>query len=430
MNMMTWSLRFLLIAAAAMIPFMAACQATSDAGVHTRAPRAKAMARPNARSVPAHVQTAEYLWSKTEITTDPQIYAPYLTWAYPTYSRFGAVRSAGIKTVLYVNPLMPHTHTDYDYIRLSRDYPQAQARDCQGNPVSAYQGTGLLLDVRNAQARAAVNAVVGDYVTRVTRDGESPGAISAVFVDNANSFYGVSPMPCGFNQAAWTAAMDAALSEIRYPVIVNSLSVHPNQVPAKIAGVRGRSVTGAMYEECFNDRQWIAEEKAQIETVAELRRLHKPPGAGFWCYLNGTTADAAAAVPQRLFAYASFLLTYDPAYSVFQESFSTPSTFKVMPETQFVPLAPVVAPASVEQLQSSGGAYVREYRYCYYRGAPVGACEIAVNPGGGSVPVPNAGSYRHSMVIAGEGVLDGGSVRFDGGVPSQLDAQSAAILVR
>lgn len=413
-----------------MIPFMAACQAKSDPAAHTRAPRAKAMARPAARSVPAHVQTAEYLWSKVEITTDPRTYAPYLTWAYPTYSRFAEVRSAGIKTVLYINPLMPHTHSDYDYIRLSRDYPQAQARDCQGNPVTAYQGTGLLLDVRSAQARAAVDSVVGDYVARVTRDGEAPSAISAVFVDNANSFYGVSPMPCGFNQAAWTSAMDVALAGIRYPVIVNSLSVHPNQVPAKIAGVRGRSVTGAMYEACFNDRQWIAEEKAQIETVAELRRLHKPAGAGFWCYLNGTSADAASAIPLRMYAYASFLLTYDPAYSVFQESFATPSTFKVMPETQFVPLGPVVAPQSIDQLQTSGGAYAREYRYCYYRGSFAGACEIAVNPGGGSVPVPNAGSYKRSMIISGEGVLDGGSVTFSAGVPSQLGAQSAAILLR
>lgn len=430
MDMMTWSLRFLLIAAAAMTAFMAACQAKSDPGPHARAPRAQAIARPAARSVPTHVQTAEYLWSKIETSTDPRTYAPYLSWAYPLYAQYAAVRAAGIKTVLYINPLMPHTHSDFDYIRLSRDYPQAQARDCQGTPVTAYGGTGFLLDVRSAQARALVDAVVGDYVGRVTRDGAPPSAISAVFVDNANSFYGVSPMPCNFNQAAWTAAMDDALSDIPYPVIVNSLSVHPNAVPAKVAGVRGKSVVGAMYEACFNDRQWIAEETAQIDTVAELRRLHKPAGPGFWCYLNGTTADAASVLPLRMYAYASFLLTYDPAYSVFQESFSTPSTFKVMPETQLVPLAPLLAPRSIDELQTAGGGYAREYRYCYYRGAFVGACEIAVNPGSGSVPVPNAAAYRHSAAITGAGVLDGGSVNFNDAVPTQLGAQSAAILVR
>lgn len=428
---MTWSLRILLIAAAAMIPFMAACQAKSDAGMHTRAPRAKAMARPSERSVPAHVQTAEYLWSKTEITADPQAYAPYLTWAYPTYSRFGAVRSAGIKTVLYINPLMPHTHSDYEYRSLSADFAGSQARDCNGQPVTAYSGTGLLLDVRSPQARSAVDAAMRHYADRISQDnGGRSDVISLVFVDNANSFYGVSPMPCGFDQTGWTIAMDRALAGIRYPVVVNSLSVRPAQVAAKIAGVRGASVTGAMYEACFNDRQWIAEEKAQIETVAELRRLHKPAGAGFWCYLNGTAADAASALPQRMFAYASFLLTYDPDYSVFQESFTTPSTFKVMPETQFVPLGPLNAPADVDQLLAPGGAYVRQYRYCYYRSAFVGACEVVVNSGGNNVPVPNAGAYTRSMALSGEGVLDGGTVSFGTGVPTQLGPQSAAILLQ
>jgi hypothetical protein len=185
-----------------------------------------------------------------------------------------------------------------------------------------------------------------------------------------------------------------------------------------------------MFEECFNSPLWTAEEQSQIQTLALLKRLHKPPGPGWWCYLNNTRALGADSIPKRLFGYASFLLTYDPKYSLFQESFTTqPSTFKVFPETGFVPLGPAVTPNDIRQLQTGSGAYVQMYRWCYMRGRLIGACEIAVNPGDGTVSVPNPEHFAHSMTLSGGGVLDGGSVAFNGPAVSSLDPQSAAILV-
>jgi hypothetical protein len=221
--------------------------------------------------------------------------------------------------------------------------------------------------------------------------------------------------------------MDAAVSAAGQPVIVNSLSTSLANVQTYANYVNGTNVIGGEWEECFMNNTWAGEEQSQIDVIANLKRAGKAPGAGFWCYLDNTNADGATAIPQRLFSYASFLLTYDPNYSVFQESFTTPSTFQVFPETGFVPLQPASAPSSYTSLQIAGGAYVQTYGACYYRGAALGPCEVAVNPGSSTVPLPN--SYTHSMVISGDGVLDGGSVTFTGAPVTQLAPKSGAILV-
>jgi hypothetical protein len=190
------------------------------------------------------------------------------------------------------------------------------------------------------------------------------------------------------------------------------------------------NIIGGAFEQCFNDGMWTAEEDSQLETVALLKTEGKAPGPGWWCYLDNTSADGATVLPARLFAYASFLLTYDPNYSLFQESYTTsPSTFQVFPETGFVPLNPASVPGAVSALQSAGGAYVQSYSACYYRGSLVGNCEIVVNPTSSSVSVPNPHSLAHSMVLSGGGVLDGGSASFGGTAPTTLAPQTAAILV-
>jgi hypothetical protein len=386
--------------------------------------------------VPAHVQTAVYLWTPQQENADPATFTPYVTWAYPLFRLFGATQRAGMKTVLYVNPLMPIPGNPYEYPSIQTTRSDLQAKDCSGDPTRTYAGKGFLLDVTRPQAAEFVEETVEGYIGRVAEYVHGGGRIPVdlIFVDNANSFYGVGPMPCGFNQDAWTKGMETALGGTSYPVVVNTLGVNLSQVPKKVQAVRGRNIVGAMYEHCFVDRQWLPEETAQIDTVRLLHQLHKAPGPGFWCYVNGgssTGLTASDATAQRLFQYASFLLTYDPAYSVYQTAYkSPPSTFSVMPETQLVPMDPQIAVQDIESLHTASGAYVQQYQYCYYQRKPIGSCEIVVNPQGGVTGVPNLGGYRHSVVLTGNGVLDGGRVGFDGPLPTNLPPQSAAILVR
>jgi hypothetical protein len=388
------------------------------------------------RQVPNHVQTAVYLWTPEQENADPAEFRPFVTWAYPLFRLYARVQRAGIKTVLYANPLMPVPGNSYEFPAFQGSRANLQAKDCNGDTVRSYDGKGYLLDVMQPQAAHFVRESVDYYLNRVREylPARSRVPVNLMFIDNANSFYGVSPMPCGFDQQRWTEGMASALAGTPYPVVINTLSVGLSQVPAKVQALRGRNVVGEMYEHCFVDRQWSAEETAQIEALALLRALHKKPGPGFWCYVNGgssTGLTADAATSQRLFNYASFLLSYDPAYSVYQTAYaSPPSTFSVMPETQLVPMDPQRRVKDIESLRAPGGAYVQQFQYCYYRRKALGPCEVAVNPGDGAAELPNYHHYHHTVVLSGNGVLDGGHVRFDGRLADDLPPQSAAILVR
>ncbi len=422
----------LFLKAAALVAAIAGlgCQGQSDgktAHVHYKPKRIAASSAMHAPlNVPAHVQTAEYLWTPTERDTDPSIYAPYLTWAYPLYTKAVPVRAAGIKTVFYIDPIMPLSGL-YEYKQLTGRYGGVQAKDCSGNAVSTYDGKGILADPRSPQAGAYYGDVVDWYIRNKIRVDR---VWDAFFIDNNGALYGANPLPCNYDPLTWGRAFDRAIANVDEPIITNSLSTRESETQTYVDRLRGKNIIGGMFEECFTSSLWTAEEQSQIQTIALFRREHKPPGPAWWCYANNTSKAGETVIPQRLFVYASFLLTYDPEYSMFQESFTTqPSTFKVFPETGFVPLGPVNVPHSISDLQTSGGAYVQMYRWCYMRKKPIGACEVAVNPGNGTVSVPNPQGFKHSMVLTGGGVLDGGSVSFNGSVPSQLGPQSAAILV-
>ena len=380
--------------------------------------------------IPKHVQTAEYLQTSTELATNPSTYAPYLSWAYTTNGRLGLVKSAGIHTVVYTSPVMPF-HNTYEYNQLSGPYTSARATTCGGGVITTYSGNGLLSDPTKSSATAYYQSVVNNEINAVTA--ANPGYShpwDLIFIDNDGPLYGASSMPCNYNDNTWSTAQDAALATTGQKFILNSLSVAPTNVPTFVNRLSGSAVGGGEFEECFMTALWSSEGDAQLQTVALMKSQGKAAGAGFWCYANNTTASGASSIAQRNYIYASWLLTYDPYYSVFQESFTTPSTFKVMPETGFVPMSPVSAPTSVSQLQTSTGAYMRQYNSCYYRGSLIGRCEVIANPSAtSSVSVPNPWGLGHSMVLSGNGVLDGGTVTFNGSVPSTMGPKSGIVLV-
>jgi hypothetical protein len=379
--------------------------------------------------VPKHVQTAEYLTTSTEMSTSPSVYAPYLTWAYTKGDRNGITRAAGIKTVLYTSPIMPN-HSSYELNELSSSYAAARATTCAGSVITTWSGYGLLSDPTKSTTTAYFQNVVNHAIAE--DEASNPGYShpwDLIYVDNDGPLYGASATPCNYNAYTWGTAQDTALASTGQKFIVNSLSVADGDVATYVHRLSGSAVEGGEFEECFMSSLWASEEDAQLQAIALLKSQGKPGGAGFWCYADNTSALGSSSIAQRMYVYASFLLSYDPNYSVFQESFSTPSTFKVFPETGFVPLNPVTTPTGVSGLATSTGAYMREYNACYYRGSYLGKCEIVVNPSTTSyVGVPNPLGMHHSMVLSGGGVLDGGSASFSGGVPSSIGPKSGLIL--
>ncbi|HLI95337.1 MAG TPA: hypothetical protein VKT72_04520 [Candidatus Baltobacteraceae bacterium] len=394
----------------------------------TPAPTASASAAP-AGGAPAHVQTGEYLLSSTEMTTNPSVYAPYLSWAYTVGGRAGITQAAGIKIVLYTDPIMPERGS-YEYDTLNGSYQSARATTCSGSLVTTFNGTGLLSDPTKSAATPYFQSVMNNAVTTVEK--ANPGYAhpwDLIYVDDDGPLYGASATPCNFSPTTWGIAQDTALATTGQKFILNSLSVADSNVPTYVQRLAGSAIAGGEFEECFMTALWSSEEDAQLEAIALLKREGKAGGAGFWCYADNTTALAASSIAQRLYIYASFLLTYDPNYSVFQESFTTPSTFKVFPETGLVPMNPITTPTSVSGLATSTGAYMREYDACYYRGSYVGKCEIVVNPSTTSaVNVPNPWRLHHSMTLSGGGVLDGGTAWFADAAPAMMAPKSGLIL--
>jgi hypothetical protein len=379
--------------------------------------------------VPNHVQTAEYLTTSKETNTSPKVYAPYLTWAYAVASRLGMTQSAGIKTVLYTSPIMPHSGT-YEYKTLNGTYPSVRAKTCSGTVIKTYGGDGLLSDPTKSSAAAYFQNIVNNAtsIAKAANPGYSK-PWNLIFVDNDGPLYGASATPCNYSPSTWSTAQDSALATTGQKFILNTLSVADYNLPTYVSRLKGSAIAGGELEECFMTTLWSVVEDAQLQTVALLKSQGKAPGAGFWCYADITTAAASTSIPKRMYVYASFLLTYDPNYSVFQESFTTPSTFKVYPETGFVPMSPVSIPASITGLKTSTGAYMQRYNACYYHRTLLGRCEIIVNPSTTtSVAVPNPWSLHHSMVLSGGGVLDGGKAAFTGSVPSKLGPKSGVIL--
>jgi hypothetical protein len=139
--------------------------------------------------------------------------------------------------------------------------------------------------------------------------------------------------------------------------------------------------------------------------------------------------SASGQTDARLYALASFLLTYDPSTSVLWEQFATPSGFHVEPESQLVVLDPLTAtPSSVGSLQQAGGAYGRQYGQCYLAGNFVGPCAVVVNPTSSTLAFPFP-QYAHTLVLSGGGILDGGTVAANGPAPPQSLAPEEAAIV-
>lgn len=352
--------------------------------------------------------------------------AQYLNWAETGSQYVGTLKAVGIKTIAYTNFWRNYTtdnpQTGYTDLKPGGAHADAEAKDCSGNPVydTAYGG-GYEADARASDALAHAQVTTNNGYA-VTSQG-----FDALFSDDTGSVWGVS-LPCNYSQSAYDAAVNSVHSALGVSLWVNALGAAPNPATA-IDLTQPANVVGAMCELCYGingssgdyiqtGTSWLNVENAEIGMAAQQKI--------FWDYAR-LTGDPSLETGLRTYVYASFLLGYDPSYSMLQEAFATPSGFPVMPETGLVAENPLTTASSVSGYQAPGGAYFREFAACYYRGAFVSNCAVAVNPGGTSVPVPST-SYSHSLSLSGSGVLDGGSATFTGGTVSQLAPGTAAIL--
>lgn len=376
----------------------------------------------------AHIMTADILYGYggTPTTTSLSSVAPYVTWVQTDPSYAAQIRSAGIKVDVYTNFWRNYSSDNpiigYTDLEPGGAHAAAEATDCNNTAVydTAYGG-GYEADPRTSAALAHAQTVM-NY-----RLNEFGSNYDAVFSDDSGSVWGIT-LPCNYSESSYDAAVNSVHSSLGVPMWVNALGAPPNPANA-VDLVAPSNVLGAMCEICYagngsngdyiqTGSSWENVENAEINTVSQ-RKV-------FWDYARAT-GDPSVETALRTYVYASLLLSYDPSYVMLQEAFQSGTGFPVMPEAGLVALNPLTTATSVAGYQAAGGAYFREFGACYYQGNFVANCAVAINPGSGTVPVPST-SYSHSLVLSGGGVLDGGTIGFNGPAVSQLSPGSAVIL--
>jgi len=377
-------------------------------------------------SVATHVLTADYLGGAdgTHSITWGQA-APYLTWAETDVADANAIHAAGIKTMMYVDP-----NREQPGSQMWTTNTAAYAHDCSGNRVTDLYNKSVTQYVTSPTS-SAMQSVFASYVRSIAAQAH----FDALFEDDSGPLSAFAPydpfsaMPCGYTDAAWIAGEIALNQASPLPIVVNGLSGLNGHQPSLTLGIlKGTNTIGGDFEQCYaSDSQpkmdgwlWLAIENSALQAAAENKI--------FEC-MAANTAAGGSSTDARIFAYASFLMTYNPNTSVYRTTYATPSGLHIFPEMGLVALNPTVAaPLTVASLEQSGGTYARQYGACYLRGSLIGPCAVLVNPNqSGSLKFPFT-QYHHRLALTGSGTLDGGSASAAGPAPpASLGPEEAVI---
>ncbi|MBV8489508.1 MAG: hypothetical protein JO199_03185, partial [Candidatus Eremiobacteraeota bacterium] len=375
-----------------------------------------------------HLLTADYLgapYGTTAIAWSQA--APYLSWAQTQASVANGVHAAGIKTQFYADPNRTQSGTGDPLFTTNE---AAFAHDCSGNRVTdTYAGskTQYVMNVGGATMQSEFQ----QYLAQIT----SYAHFDAIYEDDAGPlseeiYTPFSAMPCGYSDASWIASENALDQSVSVPILFNGLDALDGQGVSESVGLLGSSNTmGGNYEDCYADNSTAKMNGWLWQTIENSELQVNARGKTFECQLR-SAATASTQSDARIYGLASFLLTYNPASSIFWEEYATPSGLHVEPESQLVVLNPLTpAPASIAGLQVSGGTYGRQYANCYYAGNFVGPCAVVVNPDSqSSHPFPYP-QYTHTLVLSGGGVIDGGTVATNGPAPPLNLAPNEAAIV-
>lgn len=378
-------------------------------------------------SVPKHVLTSDFLgkpWGTTSVAWSSA--APYLTWAETGTTSATAIAATGIKTMTYVDPNRTTAGTG-DPLYNTND--ATFSHTCSGARI--YDKHDNVIEWTMNPGSAALRSLFANYVSSI----RSRAHFDALWEDNASPPSASAPydpfypaMPCDYSDSAWNTNTIGMNQDVSLPVVVNGLSgLDGHNVSVAMGELNGSNTIGAVFEGCYtatNEKKapgwyWLAIENSEIQTIAR--------GKLFECMAEDT-APANEETDSRLYTYASFLLTYTPTKGMYRTEYHTPSGFHVMPESKLVPLSPTTsAPASITGLQTPGGTYARRFSACYLSGSSVGGCAVVVNPDVYPHPFPYSG-FHHTLVISGNGVLDGGTVSTAGSAPpTTVPAKEAVI---
>jgi hypothetical protein len=369
---------------------------------------------------PNHVIT--WAWVEQGGRVSPTQAAPYLDWAVVNNPDANAFSAAGIKTVLYTDP-----NRTYPGQPMYTNDESTFAHDCAGRRITikGRPGPTYQMDPSSPDLLQLWAGWVNWELNGVHYD--------AIFDDDANSIHNTSAPPCGFNQIAWSRASNTMNENLGMDIVYNGLGTLGNGINKPPPAIQlNPSTIGGMLEGCYNNITIVDPVPTKAvwhnfeTTELKMSMVEKP----FVCRgLKETPGQTSYA--SRIYQYASFLLTYDPASSIISEKFATPSDISVFPEQTLVALDPLIqSPQGVDELKISTWMYGRQYAACYVWGVSIGACAAVVNADNRSKahPFPWPGVYSRTLVLHGAGILDGGSMSVNGPAPSTVVSGASAII--
>lgn len=303
---------------------------------------------------------------------------------------------------------------------------------------AAYGAYQEILNPGSAAAQAGYTALTQQKL------GQVPG-LDFFFADDSGSPWdGVDGTPASgllwnFNQQhsaeyadgadqAWTAARGQMLAAALRPVFINGHDYSAWLPSYGGAYLQSANVVGENNEGCFNADDYglmndsVTRWQRMANSLLAVTALHKYAV----CMMMGQVTSA-----NRLYAYASWWMTYDPAYSIGGQVNTGPDGYAIYPEFDIVPTLPkTTASSDISSLRSGGsGPYVREFGACYQNGSAIGPCAAIVNTSGSSQAMPAlTGRYAHTLNLDSNGSYTGGRAWWSSGVPASLGTTSAVIL--
>jgi hypothetical protein len=375
---------------------------TTPTGVPTPTPSSNPTSTPGPIAM-THVLTADYYGGTGDTTLSPGLLAPWVTWLETSFQANPAVRAAGIKAMYYTNPNR-EAPGDPLYTKDESTF----AHTCSGQRIGPITYNQYLMDPASSDLRQLWKNFIASRITNTVQ-------WDAIFEDDANDVVGAPALPCNYSAASWLAASQGENSyQAPYPIVYNGL-----QIPNEMGLNASSNVIGGMEEGCYGGSSRYPKMWGKYWTqIANVELGMAQQGKLFFCY-DRDPSTAASALDGRLYTYASFLITYTPSSSILWETYSTPSSFHVEPESMLVALSPVVPqPSDVSALQVSSQVYGREYRACYIAGSYVGSCAAVVNIDRFNAhPYPYGTKYTHTLILTGGGILDGGTISAAGPPP-------------
>ena len=241
-------------------------------------------------------------------------------------------------------------------------------------------------------------------------------------------YYGFSAREADIrSDDAWKTGESAMLGAAAKPVIVNgndraSLGPAYNGLFLDLPNVMGQQ-----FEGCYDNSGGYLYSDVDVKFTRQVNAViavqaHRKLAV---CFPKGDMSPSS-----RLYAYASWLLTYDPAYSVYQMDAPLDDNRAIWPEITLVPTQPRFTATDQAQLIKNG-VYVREFAACAIWGVGIGPCATVVNPhtSGAAVPALSL-AYGSHIELDTISLYGGGRTHVVAGTPTTLKPISAAILVR